>query len=198
MPGRSNKDPSVSAASAAGGVDGAPAGAEPCEHPWGNRRQDPRRGRRHTPASTVIIGVGNSFRSDDGAGLAAARALRASVPEDVTVVELDGEATSLMEAWTGCDLAIVIDAVKGDKPAGHVYRFDARVDHPPRDLFRFSTHAFGVSGAIELGRALGRLPNRLLVYGIEGDNFEAGTGLTPDVERALAEAKARILREVEK
>jgi hydrogenase maturation protease len=153
-------------------------------------------GRRQGDVSAVVIGVGNDFRGDDGVGLATARALRASAPDDVTVVELEGEATSLLEVWDGHDLAIVVDAVKGDKPAGYVYRFDALVNHPPRELFRFSTHAFGVSAAIELGRALGRLPNRLLVYGIEGDNFEAGTALTPEVERAVAEATARVLHEV--
>jgi len=146
--------------------------------------------------SAVIIGVGNEFRSDDGAGLAAARALRASVPESTRIVELDGEATSLLEVWSGCDLAIVVDAVKGDHPAGHVYCFDALVEPPPKELFRYSTHAFGVAAAIELGRALDKLPRRLLVYGIEGKDFEAGTGLTPDVERAVAKATTQILHEV--
>ncbi len=154
-------------------------------------------GRRHRHASAVVIGVGNDFRSDDRAGLAVARALRDRVPAHVTVVEREGEATSLLDVWEGRALAIVIDAVKGHNPAGHVYRFDALVDRPPEELFRYSTHAFGVSGAIELGRALGKLPNRLLIYGIEGDNFGTGTRLTPDVERAVGEATARILREVE-
>ncbi len=201
MPRRSSKDPSPPAASVAGGVDRAPAGEKLCEQPWRNRREDPRRGRRHLrpegrTGSAVIIGVGNEFRSDDGVGLATARALRASVPDYVTVVELEGEATSLLEAWDGRDLAVVIDAVRGHNEAGHVYCFDALADPPPKELFRYSTHAFGVSAAIELGRVLGKLPNRLLVYGIEGDNFGAGKGLTAEVERAVLEAKTRILHEV--
>jgi hydrogenase maturation protease len=145
---------------------------------------------------SVIIGVGNPFRSDDGAGLAAARASRADAPDDVTVVELEGEATSLLDMWDGFDRAIVVDAVKGNNPPGHLYRFDALVDPPPDELFRYSTHAFGVSAAIGLGRALQRLPGCLIVYGIEGESFEAGTTLTPEVERAVARVTVRIRREV--
>jgi hydrogenase maturation protease len=145
----------------------------------------------------VVIGVGNDFRSDDRAGLVVARVLRDRVPANVTVVEREGEATSLLDVWEGRDLAIVIDAVRGHNQAGYVYRCVALVDLPPEELFRYSTHAFGVSGAIGLGRALGTLPNRLLIYGIEGDNFGTGTRLTPDVERAVGEVATRILREVE-
>jgi hydrogenase maturation protease len=38
--------------------------------------------------------------------------------------------------------------------------------------------------AVQLARALGRLPGRLLVIGIEGKRFDSGAGLSPEVERA--------------
>ena len=50
---------------------------------------------------------------------------------------------------------------------------------------RSSTHAFGVADAVELARALGRLPGRLDVYAIEGASFTAGDSLSPEVERAV-------------
>ncbi|MGA8805322.1 MAG: hypothetical protein WB866_11580, partial [Solirubrobacterales bacterium] len=53
------------------------------------------------------------------------------------------------------------------------------------ELFRSSTHALGVADAVELARELDRLPARLAVYGIEGENFEAGEGLTPAVEATV-------------
>jgi hydrogenase maturation protease len=192
------KGPSVPAAGpaapAAGPVVDHPTGARRAPLPRGPHRRHPQPGWSHR--QVIIVGVGNDFRSDDAAGLVVARALRTGVPKNVAVVELDGEATSLLDVWDGCDLAIVVDAVKGNKPPGHLYRFDALVDPPPKELFRYSTHTFGVSAAIELGRALDRLPDRLIVYGIEGDNFGAGEGLTPDVEQTVAEAAAMILHEV--
>jgi hydrogenase maturation protease len=52
-------------------------------------------------------------------------------------------------------------------------------------VLRSSTHAFGLPEAIELGRALERLPSQLLVYAIEGRDFSAGQGLTEDVAAAV-------------
>ena len=57
---------------------------------------------------------------------------------------------------------------------------------------RSSTHAFGVADAVELARALGRLPGRLDVYAIEGASFAAGDRLSPAVERAVAELAAEL------
>ena len=65
-----------------------------------------------------------------------------------------------------------------------------------REFFRFSTHAFGLAEAVELARALGRLPPRLIVYGIEGKSFEAGVGLSPEVGAAVQEVVERVLGEL--
>ena len=48
--------------------------------------------------------------------------------------------------------------------------------------------------AIALGRALGRLPRQLLLFGIEGGRFDAGASLSPEVERAT-ETLAHELRD---
>ncbi len=52
-------------------------------------------------------------------------------------------------------------------------------------VFRSSTHAFGVGDAVELARALGRLPARVVVYGVEGADFTAGAPLSAAVESAV-------------
>jgi hydrogenase maturation protease len=57
---------------------------------------------------------------------------------------------------------------------------------------RCSTHALGVAEAIELARALGRLPARLEVYAIEGARFTAGAGLSPAVEQAVGKLAASL------
>ena len=58
-----------------------------------------------------MIGVGNEFRRDDGAGPAVLASLRDRVPPGVDLVLTDGEPTRLIEAWTGAAVAVVIDAV---------------------------------------------------------------------------------------
>ena len=63
------------------------------------------------------------------------------------------------------------------------------------DLFHRSTHAISVADAIELARAMNKLPKRLIAIGIEGKSFEAGAGLSREVEAALPGAIDAVLRE---
>ena len=72
----------------------------------------------------MVIGVGNEYRRDDGAGLAVVTSLRDRVPPGVELVLTDGEPTRLIEAWTGAALAVVVDAVRADPPRpGRMHRF---------------------------------------------------------------------------
>jgi hydrogenase maturation protease len=144
----------------------------------------------------LVIGVGNPYRRDDAAARLAVRRLRDGAPEEISVREFDGEGTSLLAAWQEADLVIVLDAVSSGAPPGTVRRFDAADGPLPAAVLRDSTHAVGVPEAVELARALGRLPARLIVYGIEGADFAAGEGLSPDVERGLDILIARILDDI--
>jgi hydrogenase maturation protease len=49
-------------------------------------------------AATVVTGIGNEFRRDDGAGPAVVGQLRGRVPSGVELVITDGEPTRLVEA----------------------------------------------------------------------------------------------------
>jgi hydrogenase maturation protease len=140
-----------------------------------------------------VIGVGNAWRRDDAAGLGVARKLAGTLPEGVEVLEREGEPTGLIDAWEGADALWLVDAVSSGAPAGDVHRLDASEEALPAELFRASSHHLGPPEAIELARALGRLPKRVIVFGIEAASLEAGEGLTPAVE-AAAERVAETVR----
>ena len=133
--------------------------------------------------STIVFGVGNEWRGDDGAGLVVARRIRDLGSADVTVVEVEGDCSGLVGAWTDADEVIVIDAVSSGAAPGTIQRFAGAI---PREAprLRSSTHGFGVADAVELGRSLGRLPRVLRVYGIEGREFGVGRELSPEVRDA--------------
>ena len=135
----------------------------------------------------ILIGVGNGWRGDDGAGLAVARRVRELAPAGVEVREVESDATALVDVWSGAEHVVVVDAAQSGAAPGTVRRFDARSQPLPVRSLRSSTHALGVSDAVELARSLDRLPCRLDVYAIEGASFVAGDSLSPSVERAVAE-----------
>jgi hydrogenase maturation protease len=147
-------------------------------------------------AALTVIGVGNAFRGDDAAGLAVARALRDGLPPGVDVLEREGEPTSLIDAWAGLDHVWLADAVCSGAAPGTVFRIDATDEPVPAAFARTSTHHLGLPEAVELARTVGRLPLRLIVYGIEGLDFGASEGLTPHVEVAVSEVAAAIRAEL--
>ena len=147
--------------------------------------------------SRVVIGIGNAYRGDDRVGLAVAARVRGRAPEDVAVLALEQEPTRLLDAWEGAQLAVVVDAVASGAAPGTLHRFDALEERLPAGVFRSSTHAFGVGDAVELARVLGRLPGRVVVYGIEGGSFASGEELTPDVAAAVDRVADSILGELE-
>jgi hydrogenase maturation protease len=113
------------------------------------------------------------------------------------VLEREGEPAGLIDAWNGAEALWLVDAVSSGSPPGTVHRIDVAEQELPSDLFRASTHHLGLAEAVELARALGRLPERVVFYGIEGGSFDAGEGLTPAVEDAVGEVAAAIRKEVE-
>lgn len=154
-------------------------------------------------STTVVIGVGTTHRGDDGVGLEIARTVQARGCA-ATVRELDGEPLSLMEAWRDARTAIVIDAVApvrdGDAPPtpGRIHRFDAS-DAPLPAVHRgsSSTHGLGLADAVELARAMGQLPRRLIVLGIEGKTFDPGASVTPAVRAVIEKVADAVQRELE-
>ena len=156
-----------------------------------------------TPASrspadgrVVVIGVGNEFRRDDGAGPAVVASLRGRVPPGVELLLADGEPTRLIEAWTGAALAVVVDAVLANPPRpGRVHRFV--LDRPLAGTTRTaSSHGFGLDDAVRLALALDRMPGRLVVHAIEADDLSQGQGLTPLVAAAVGDVARAVLSDM--
>jgi hydrogenase maturation protease len=135
----------------------------------------------------VLIGIGNEFRSDDALGILIVRELRRRSNCSLRIVEQGGEGAALLEAFQDASAVLLIDAVASRDLPGTVQRVDLSCSGVPASLTCASSHAFGVAEAIELARALGRLPKRAILYGIVGENFEPGIGLSDPLVRAIPE-----------
>jgi hydrogenase maturation protease len=143
-----------------------------------------------------LVGVGNRWRSDDGAGLEVAEILARRAPAGVAVLAHEREPVDLIEAFDGACAVWLIDAVSSGAPPGTLHRFDASAQALPAGLFSVSTHRLGLADAVELARALHRLPGRVIVHGIEGASFEAGGALSPAVASATRALAAALEAEV--
>ena len=145
---------------------------------------------------TVVIGVGNCARADDGVGPMVAERLSDRVPEGVFVRVCDGDATRLIEAWDNADRVILVDAVQTGSAVGTIHRFEGRDERIRSQLQTQSTHGLGVAEAIALARALGRLPQEFTVLGIESRRFGVQQDPSPEVVAAIDGAVIRVLEEL--
>ncbi len=142
----------------------------------------------------LIAGCGNVDRCDDGAGVLVARRLREF---GIDAREHGGEGLSLLESFTGCDRVVLVDATVSGQAPGTITLWDQDSGPLPAVQLRTSSHAFGVAEAVELARALGRLPASVTLYGIEAGRFDIGGSPSPEVLEAVDEVARRIAQEVE-
>ena len=146
--------------------------------------------------NSIVIGIGNETRGDDAIGLLVAKHLSDSASSCLQVSTHSGEAFSLIETWQGFDKVYVVDAMCSGQPPGAITQFRASDEPLPASLFEVSTHGFGVPQAIELARALGKLPDSLVVIGVEGLCFDAGAKVSAQVEQAIPAVIDAILLEI--
>jgi hydrogenase maturation protease len=154
---------------------------------------------------TLVIGVGNPDRGDDAVGLHVARRLAGLGLPGVAVEEAGGDTLALLERWAGAARVVLVDAAAPlarlgaaaplARP-GRIHRLEPLAGPLPRDLALGSTHAFGLAEAVELARALGRLPRRMTIYAIEAASFAPGAALSPAVAAAVDELAGRIAADI--
>lgn len=142
--------------------------------------------------TSVVIGIGNPYRRDDGVGPAVADEIaRQSIP-GLRVLGCVAEPTALLEAWDGTAAAVIVDAAAGGTP-GRVRRctLDELADMAP-----VSSHDLNLAQTYELGRVLGRAPQSVAVVTVDAADLGHGSVLSPDVAAAVPRAAALVLAEL--
>ena len=145
--------------------------------------------------SSAAVCLGSAFRGDDAVGPVVADRLRAL---GAPLLDCADEPTRLLDLWADLDLVVVVDAVRSAAPPGTLHRVEVEGGSLPRELRLASTHAMGIVDALELGRALGRAPRRLVVIGVEGASFGTGEEMTPEVARAIDAVVDCVVTELER
>ncbi len=143
-----------------------------------------------------ILGIG-SPHGDDRVGWAVVEALAASgalARHAAEALCCDRPGLHLAALLAGAEHAILVDALRGGGPPGRVRRLaPGELALAPGPL---SAHGFGVAEGLALAGALGTLPRRLSVIGIEIASAEPGADLSAAARVGVAAAAAEIEREL--
>ena len=140
----------------------------------------------------VVAAVGNEFRRDDGVGGAVLEQARPALSgAEVWSLGSLCSPLELLGAWDRADLAVVVDASRGEEPPGAVRTTEldagtvARATHVG---VRRGTHGIDIVDTFRLALAVGTAPARLALVTVEGRDFAPGLGLSPEVRRAVSAA----------
>jgi hydrogenase maturation protease len=144
----------------------------------------------------VVAGLGHPDRGDDAVGSLVARRVAeraAGLTPAITVVE-QADPADLLDLWAGAELAVLVDAVRSDRPAGQVLMLDVTTAPLPVGAWSAGgSHALGLAAAIELARVLDRLPGRLVLVGVEVRDSGLGADVTTAVADAVEDAADAVL-----
>ena len=135
----------------------------------------------------VVAGIGNAFRGDDGVGPAvAALVAEHSGAHDIGPIS---EPLDLLGRFSGASLAVLVDATRSGAEPGsiRVIELDEVEDFPAS-----STHALGLRRVCQLASALGEAPGRVIVVGVEGEDFSDGEHLSAPVANAVRRAASKV------
>ncbi|HID11783.1 MAG TPA: hydrogenase maturation protease [Candidatus Latescibacteria bacterium] len=146
---------------------------------------------------TAVVGVGNVLMGDEGVGIWVAEELRRTkLPEEVVVFDGGIALLDLLGEVEGFDRLVIVDAMWGDGPPGAIYRLG-------RDELRsggtgFSLHEMGVVGALEVGRLTYRVPEEVVLIGIEPERIGPGMELSRTLQKRLPDIVRAVMREVKR
>ena len=156
----------------------------------------------HRPSS-AIIGLGNPLRGDDGVGVRVTELLAAQrLPQDVAVVDGGTQGLGIVSLMEGRQRVILVDAADVHEAPGQFVRFTLdEVDLLGESTLlgeqqQLSVHNAGLRDALLLARALGVLPQEVVVFGVQPAKMEWESTLSPEVEAALPGLLAAILAEL--
>jgi hydrogenase maturation protease len=145
---------------------------------------------------TIVIGLGNPLRGDDGVGVRAVQMLASrSLPPDVELVDGGTQGLGIVNLIEGRQRAILIDAADVGQPPGRFVRFTMTEADLLGDDQQLSIHAAGLRDALLLAQALQILPE-IVIFGVQPAYLGWKKGLSPEVEAALPELVTAVMAEL--
>jgi hydrogenase maturation protease len=136
-------------------------------------------------SETVVVGVGNTILSDDGAGVQAARLLEgdARVPPGVTILDGGTLGLDLAPYLADASRIVFLDAVDWGEAPGTLTRMTG-TELLGKSGER-SVHQLGVADLLAALALMSAAPQDVVVLGVQPANTGCGTSLSTEVAAAL-------------
>ena len=147
--------------------------------------------------STIVLGLGNALRGDDGIGPAVIEWLdRQDLPPGVEPIDGGTSGLDIVSILMGRERAFIVDAANFGRAPGEWVRFTPDVAQLKGNDATLSLHSAGFADALALGAALNVLPPSIVIYGVQPQSLDWSPRLSDVVQAAVAEVGQAILAEI--
>jgi len=159
----------------------------------------------------VVLGVGNLLLRDEGVGVQIVKMLHKDDLSYPNLAIIDGGTSpEIMSLVEGADKLIIIDAVKGGKEPGTIYRFTiddvdlgspcsaedcaAHKDTGLQVYQKLSLHQIDIVDNLRMLSLIGKQPRNIVIIGIEPRTIEPGLELSSEIQSKIPEI-TRLVRD---
>ncbi len=135
-------------------------------------------------SKTLIAGVGNPYRGDDGIGIEIIKILRKEENPNIVLLEGGVDGLSLFDQLSLYERAIIIDAVFMGEAPGTIKLFtpgEAKIHIQSEAL---STHGFGLAEVLRLAEEFA-IKTKIKIIGIQPESVDFGEGLSELVKSKI-------------
>ena len=148
-------------------------------------------------AEITVLGIGNIVLRDEGFGVRVAEYLGENYffPEQVRILDGGTLGMELLRFVAGTRRLLILDAIRGDKAPGTVYRLE-KEDVAAHFQSKLSAHEVGIQDILTLLALTGKPVPEVVVLGAEPVDFSAGLELSAELSPLVPNLAARALSEL--
>ena len=134
--------------------------------------------------NTIIAGVGNPFRRDDGFGCEVIRLLRLENNHNFVLVDCGTDGLALLDRISGYAQVVIIDAVRMRELSGVIKVFSTTEAKVKIKSDVLSTHGLGLAEMLKLIEVLDIKAN-IKIIGIQPKDIGFGEGFSDEVKNQI-------------
>lgn len=147
--------------------------------------------------NVLVLGIGNLLLQDEGAGVRVIEELEKKYEMPVGVELLDGGTSGieLLHYIEEKNVLILVDVVRNGGSSGTTYRFEGE-EVPALFQNKISPHQLGISDLLATARLIDKMPEKVVLFGIEPECIDTGLELTAEIASKIPEMVEQIADEI--
>ncbi len=147
--------------------------------------------------TVMVLGVGNTLLSDDGAGVHVLKNLADfGLPQGAELVEGGIAGMGMLYLIEEAESLVVVDSVDAGAEPGAIFQFSPDEILVIAEEHNLSLHQAGLIEVLKVGRALGKLPPKVTIFAIQPKSIDWGLDLTPEVKAKMPKLVQLVAEEV--